>query len=254
MRVAELQKELKKRKLSTEGLRAELFARLEKIINEEDNSLRGKLISDPEEAEMILENGTKLTKIITFLKEVIVKPENRVIVFSSFNELLEKISKALTGRSVAHVIVKGNVHQRNNAIGSFKSSDSKVQVILLSLDNAASGTNLMEATHVILVDPAAGTKEEAEAIEDQAIGRAYRQGQKNSVTVVRFIMRNTIEHQLYLRRKTEEQEENVVSVDTGNNKPKMMRTNSLCTLLANSPEKMKRSGSILDLMENENLT
>jgi len=254
MRVDEFQKELKKRKLSTEGLRAELLARLQKVIDEEDTSLRGKLISDPEEAIMILENGTKLTKMITFLKQLTVKPENRVIVFSSFNELLEKISKVLATRSIPHVTVKGNVYQRNNAIGAFKSSDSKVQVILLSLDNAASGTNLMEATHVILVDPAAGTKQEAEAIEDQAIGRAYRQGQKNSVTVVRFIMRNTIEHQLYLRRKTEDKQENVVSVDTANKQPKLMRTNSLCTLLANSPAKLKASGSLLNLMENENLT
>lgn len=69
---------------------------------------------------------------------------------------------------------------------------------MLSLENAASGTNLTEATHVILMDPVAGTSEEARAIEDQAIGRAHRLGQDRQITVVRMIMRETIEEELYL--------------------------------------------------------
>ena len=36
-------------------------------------------------------------------------------------------------------------------------------------------------------------------IETQAIGRAVRIGQKNNVIVKRFIMRNTIEHDFYIR-------------------------------------------------------
>ena len=50
-------------------------------------------------------------------------------------------------------------------------------MIMLSLENAASGTNLVEATHIILIDPVAGTKEQAQAVEAQAIGRAHRMGQ-----------------------------------------------------------------------------
>lgn len=44
-----------------------------------------------------------------------------------------------------------------------------------------------------------GTKEEAQAIESQAVGRAYRQGQSNQVTFVRFIIRNTIEPEMYIK-------------------------------------------------------
>lgn len=51
-----------------------------------------------------------------------------------------------------------------------------------------------------------GTKEQALAAESQAIGRAYRQGQKGQVTVVRFVIRNTIDHELY-SRNTESKEE-----------------------------------------------
>ena len=54
-------------------------------------------------------------------------------------------------------------------------------MIMLSLENAASGTNLVEATHVILIDPVADTKQRAVAIESQAIGRAHRMGQHKQV-------------------------------------------------------------------------
>lgn len=44
-----------------------------------------------------------------------------------------------------------------------------------------------------------GTKEQAQAYESQAVGRAQRQGQTQPVTVVRFVIKNTIEHEYYVR-------------------------------------------------------
>ena len=55
---------------------------------------------------------------------------------------------------------------------------------MLSLEHAASGTNLVEASHVILIDPVAGSKEEAIAVEAQAIGRAHRMGQRKQVAEI----------------------------------------------------------------------
>lgn len=53
---------------------------------------------------------------------------------------------------------------------------------MLSLEHAASGTNLIEATHVVLIDPVAGTKQRSVAVESQAIGRAHRMGQNKRVS------------------------------------------------------------------------
>ena len=72
-------------------------------------------------------------------------------------------------------------------------------MIMLSLDNAASGTNLTQATHVILLEPVGGPKSHADATEAQAIGRAHRVGQSKQVTVVRFIVRNTVEQEMHER-------------------------------------------------------
>jgi len=80
-----------------------------------------------------------------------------------------------------------------------------------------------------LLDPVHGTKKESQAIESQAIGRAYRQGQTNKVTVVRFIVSNTVEQVQF-----EENEENVVAIETPNKKNKFLRSNSSITLAANT--------------------
>mmetsp|Transcript_34475 Transcript_34475/g.67156 ORF Transcript_34475/g.67156 Transcript_34475/m.67156 type:complete len:99 (+) Transcript_34475:1483-1779(+) len=83
---------------------------------------------------------------------------------------------------------------RNAAIRKF--NNDEVRVILLSLESSASGANLQKASHVILMDPPLGTKEEADAIEAQAIGRAHRQGQDKKLVVVRLAMSRTVEEKL----------------------------------------------------------
>jgi SNF2 family DNA or RNA helicase len=69
----------------------------------------------------------------------------------------------------------------------------------MSSDKSPSGLHLTEASTIILLDTLNTTKEEAQIIEEQAIGRAVRIGQKETVNVKRFIMRNTIEHDYYIR-------------------------------------------------------
>ena len=68
---------------------------------------------------------------------------------------------------------------------------------MLSLKNAASGTNLIEATHILFIEPINASKEECKAIESQAIGRACRVGQKNKVTVMRILIEDSIEEEIY---------------------------------------------------------
>ena len=67
---------------------------------------------------------------------------------------------------------------------------------MLSTENAASGTNLTEATHIIFMEPIKGDIGEVKAIEDQAIGRAVRLGQENQVKVIKLIMKDTIEEEI----------------------------------------------------------
>lgn len=54
--------------------------------------------------------------------------------------------------------VFSNVYKKSKALKKFKADESDVQVILLSLSKAASGTNLIEASHVLLMGPSVNEK------------------------------------------------------------------------------------------------
>ena len=146
--------------------------------------------------------GTKMGKLIKLIKQITQNKDNRIIIFSQWDSLLSLISNTLKEIDINNVRCKGTAYHRNAAIMKFKKGleskkKSKTAIILLSLENAASGTNLTEATHIFLVDPINGTKESVKATEDQAIGRAHRVGQKNQVKIYRLLIKNTIEEKIF---------------------------------------------------------
>lgn len=149
---------------------------------------------------LVFRYGSKMGKLIGLCKQILNNPNNRIIIFSYWDRMLHLIGKTLKDNNIKNVYCKGNVHQRNSAIETFRGynkAKKDVNVIMLSTEHAASGTNLTEATHVILIDPMMGSKSEVKAIENQAIGRAVRLGQKNQVRVIRLIVKNTVEEEIY---------------------------------------------------------
>jgi SNF2 family DNA or RNA helicase len=146
--------------------------------------------------DLIQKVGTKLANLIYFLK----KNNKHCIIFSQWDDLLHKVGDILNEYGIKNVFCRGNVWQRDKAIREFN-SDDKIRVIMLSSESAASGTNLTKAEMVILLDPVYGTYEYRRNTEWQAIGRAYRTGQTKEVTVVRFIVRNTVEEEIYNMNK-----------------------------------------------------
>ena len=147
----------------------------------------------PKSDQDLIENvGTKLANLIFYLRE----NDKHTIIFSQWDRLLTMIGQVLKVNDVSNVFCKGNVHQRNAAISAFRKDTKKkknlTKVIMLSTENAASGTNLTEATHIIFMEPIKGSKEHIKTIEDQAIGRAVRLGQENQVIVYKLIIKDSI--------------------------------------------------------------
>lgn len=142
--------------------------------------------------ELINKIGTKLANLIFYLKST----NEHVIIFSQWDDLLRQVGDVLDQYGINNVYCKGNIWQRDCAIKKF-TSDNNIRVIMLSSDSAASGSNLTKASSVILLDPVSGSYEYRKNTEMQAIGRAYRMGQENQVNVVRFIIQNTIEEEIY---------------------------------------------------------
>ncbi len=143
--------------------------------------------------------GTKIEHLINTVKEIInVDNTKKIIVFSQWDNMLKLISKIFTDYDINHIFLNGSINTISSKIRKFKIQND-INVVLMSSDKSPSGLHLTEATTIILLDTLNTTKEESLIIEEQAIGRAVRIGQKEQVNVKRFIMRNTIEHDFYIR-------------------------------------------------------
>merc|ERR1712176_1251185 len=141
--------------------------------------------------------GTKLEKVAQKLLEIRREdPTAKVIVFVQFEDLKAKVFDALLEFKVPAVELKGDALQRAEILRDWQQNPfSDTFVLLLSLAESASGTNLTAAHHVMFLHPMlASTQRRAVAQELQAIGRVRRYGQKHSsVHVWRFVTCETVE-------------------------------------------------------------
>ena len=150
---------------------------------------------------LIQKYGSKLGKLISIIRYLVTMEDSRIIIFSQWDNMLSLIGKTLAENEIDNSFVKGNAWSRNSAIRKFKAgknmngSDNKV--IMLSLKNAASGTNLTEATHIFFVEPIDACKEECKAIEGQAIARACRIGQRQKIMLIRILIENSVEEEIF---------------------------------------------------------
>ena len=166
--------------------------------DEKDDKCTDIVIKDKK--ELTNKIGTKLSNLIFYLKE----NNNHTIIFSQWDDLLVKIGKVLTKHGIKNVFCKGNCFQRDKAIRTFNENDS-IKVIMLSSESAASGTNLTKAKTVIFIDPIYGDIKYRKDTENQAIGRAHRLGQKESINVVQFIIKDTVEEEIYNQNKNDDE-------------------------------------------------
>ena len=111
------------------------------------------------------------------------------IIFSQFNNCLQHIKKALINNNITVDIINGTKTriQRKEAIEKFK--QKKVQVFLLSTKTASIGLTLTTSYHMFFVEPILDAQ-----IFKQAVGRIFRIGQKNNVTIETLYSKNSIEN------------------------------------------------------------
>jgi superfamily II DNA or RNA helicase len=141
--------------------------------------------------------GSKITALIAQL-EGIRQLNEKAVVFAQWQDLIFKIHAALIKSGIHAAVLAGSAFDRASVLQRFEGPE--LGVLLLSLEDSASGTNMAHANHVVLVHPmVAGSAEEEEAYEAQAVGRVRRWGQKRKVQVWRFVVEGTIEADLAAR-------------------------------------------------------
>ena len=148
--------------------------------------------------------GCKLSAVVNKVKEVVASGD-RVLVFSQFDDLKDKVAEALEENDLTVIQVKGSVKQQVKSLSVFqkeKPSPSDPRILLLKMDDEQSaGLNLTSLNHAVFVHPLlAGSQQQYDAYETQAIGRIRRYGQKKTVFVHRFLVEDTIDTEIYSER------------------------------------------------------
>ncbi len=116
---------------------------------------------------------------------------HRMLVFSQFTSMLELLEKDLKENGIEYYKITGSTpkEQRIRMVHDF--NDGEVPVFLISLKAGGTGLNLTGADVVIHYDPWWNL-----AAQNQATDRAHRIGQKNTVTVYKMIIKDTIEEKI----------------------------------------------------------
>ena len=128
---------------------------------------------------------------------------HRVLIFSQFKGMLEKIEQELPDLGLTSFKITGSTpaQERQEMTKSFNQGER--DAFLISLKAGGVGLNLTGADTVILVDLWWNP-----AVEAQAIGRAHRMGQEQMVEVYRLITKGTIEEKI---QELQEQKKHLVS-------------------------------------------
>jgi SNF2 family DNA or RNA helicase len=149
-----------------------------------------RTVADVGEISIIGIDNTKITgaKNIEILK-LIKKSGEPFIIFTQFPEFINTIHNLLKVNDVV-------AYNYQDYIILSTENKAKVQVIILSSTNNASGIDLSFIHNVIIVEPFDNYVYGKE-IEKQLIGRVHRINQTSDVNVYRLIIKDTIEETMY---------------------------------------------------------
>ncbi|MCS4488851.1 DEAD/DEAH box helicase [Streptococcus sciuri] len=136
-----------------------------------------------------------LRLLLTQLKE----NRHRVLIFSQFKGMLDIAEKELQDLEMASYKLTGSTPSNDRQEMTKAFNKGSKDAFLISLRAGGVGLNLTGADTVILIDLWWNP-----AVEMQAISRAHRLGQKDTVEVYRLITRGTIEEKILKLQKTKE--------------------------------------------------
>ena len=131
------------------------------------------------------EYGAKIERCINMVQT----HDEKFILFTQFHSSWVKLCSALTAKGILYASIEGRMSplQREKAIQKFQ-TEKKVRVFVMTTKTAAVGITLTAGSQVVFLEPLENVH-----VRKQAIGRAWRIGQKNPVTVTTLYAQNTID-------------------------------------------------------------
>lgn len=133
----------------------------------------------------------KIDFLITRLAELH-EASHSALVFSQFTSFLDILEEDLKQEGIRFLRLDGSTvtSKRKYLVEGFQKGEGP-SVFLLSLKAGGQGLNLTRASYVFHLDPWWNP-----AVENQASDRAHRIGQTRKVSIIRILMRHTIEEKM----------------------------------------------------------
>jgi SNF2 family DNA or RNA helicase len=119
-----------------------------------------------------------------------VSEKHKILVFSQFVKHLAILKDQLQKLNLTYTYLDGSTKDRRSQVELFQ-QEKNIQIFLISLKAGGLGLNLTAADYVFILDPWWNP-----AIEAQAVDRAHRIGQEQTVFTYKFITKNTVEEKI----------------------------------------------------------
>lgn len=132
----------------------------------------------------------KIGPAVSWIEDFVPSGES-LVVFVAHRVVGDGICAALERRKVRHGRIDGSVsvEDRGALVKAFQAG--KIQVLVCGIRAANTGITLTRASHVLIVE-----RDLVPAVEEQAVDRCHRLGQKSAVTAYFLMARNTIDDRL----------------------------------------------------------
>ncbi|KAF4443715.1 hypothetical protein FACUT_1140 [Fusarium acutatum] len=153
------------------------------------------------------QKSSKMSAVVDNIKKSCMDAGSKSIVFSSWRDTLDILAAILGAEGIAFVQVDGRnpLAGRTELLSKF-CQDPMIRVLLISINTGAVGLTLTEANMVHIVEPQWNP-----AIEEQAIARVVRMGQKKPVTIFKYITAGSIENTIV---KLQEKKTRIIKLST----------------------------------------
>ncbi|QMW36976.1 hypothetical protein G4B11_000212 [Aspergillus flavus] len=142
-------------------------------------------------------SSSKIDRALEIVRDIVARGEpggerEKVVIFSQFTSMLDLIEVPLARHGWAFRRYDGTMKpaDRHAATVHF-ATDPDCLILLVSMKAGNSGLNLTAVSQVIILDPFWNPY-----VEDQAVGRVHRIGQRRPVHVHRILVSNTVEDRI----------------------------------------------------------
>jgi E3 ubiquitin-protein ligase SHPRH len=141
--------------------------------------------------------GIKIDSIVKHIALLLQEDSSsKILIFSQWEDVLTIVGQALKTQKVGYIYLDGRGYRgsdsdfcasKNECLALFKDS-FEITCLMLHAKSQSSGLNLTEARHIFLVEPLL-----YKGLEQQAIGRIHRIGQKRETNIYRYLIEGSVE-------------------------------------------------------------